>query len=104
MASGSVFSQVANFAAASAFLDWVVTAVEEPPQLPVDGLEASHCGMGATFHFPAVAPAFPERTPGPQAALSQPTCFPVLRAVFHSGVYIGLLSMVPSSTRPPQYS
>src|SRR6185312_4430614 len=91
MASGSVLSQVANLAAASTFFDCVVTAVKEPPQLPVAGLAASHCGMAATFHWPAVDSALPERTPGPQAALSQPTCLPVFRPVFQAGVYMGWL-------------
>src|SRR5690554_2043065 len=101
-ASSLVFNQVANFAAASWCSLWVDTAVEEPPQLPVAGALASHCGMGATFHFPAVSPAFPARTPGAHTAESQPTSVPLLSAAFHSGVYMGLLLMTPSSTSSPQ--
>src|SRR5215213_6427833 len=100
-ASGSVFSQVANFTAASTCFDCDVTAVDEPPQLPFDTSEPQ-LGSGAAFQRPAVSAALPLSTPGPQTAPSQPACVPSLRAAFHSGVYMGLLSMTPSSTRPPQ--
>ena len=75
--------------------------MEEPPHAPVDG-SPSHVGSGAISHLPAVLAALPASTPGAQTALTQPTSLPVLRAVFHSGVYIGLLLMTPSSTSPPQ--
>src|SRR4051795_5127633 len=102
-ALGSLFSHSMNWAACCGCLDWLVTAVAEPPHAPVAGLLASHCGMGAIFHLPAVLAALPSRTPGAQMALSQPTWLPLLSAAFHSGVYIGLLSMTPSCTSPPQY-
>src|ERR1700712_3942940 len=103
VAVGSLFIQAANFAASAGCLDWLVTEVPEPPQLPVAGLLASHCGSGAIFHLPAVAAALPSSTPGAQIALTQPTWVPLFSAAFHAGVYIGLLSMTPLATRPPQY-
>jgi len=91
-----------NFVASFTCLDWVVTAVLEPPQLPVAGLAGSHCGIGAISHFPAVSGALPCSTPGAHTAESHPICAPLLSAAFHSGVYIGLLSITPDSTSPPQ--
>src|SRR5690349_10050042 len=92
-----------NSAASFGCLLWVVTLVAEPPQLPVAGAAAARCGIGAAFPLPLVSWALPSGTPGARAAETQPTCEPSLGAAFHSGVYIGLLSMVPFSTRPPQY-
>src|SRR5450756_2368949 len=103
-ASWLVFSQVMNFTASAGCFDWLVTALAEPPQLPVAGLAGSHCGIGAIIHLPAVSGALPARTPGAQTAESQPISAPELRAAFHSGVYIGLLLITPDSTSPPQYS
>ena len=77
-ASGSVFSQVANSTAASTFFDCDVTAVDEPPQLPL-ATSAPHFGSGAAFHCPAVSAALPLSTPGPHTAPSQPTCVPSFR-------------------------
>src|SRR5512139_2393642 len=102
VASGLVLSQMANLAAASACFDPAVTAVDDPPQLPVFESPAVHWGSGATFHLPAVAGAFPESTPGAQTALGQVSSVPLLSWAFHSGVNMGLLSMAPSLTRPPQ--
>src|SRR5215207_76116 len=101
IASGSVFSHVANSTAASTLSDCVVTAVDEPPQLPFE-MSSPQVGSVAAFQRPAVSAALPESTPGPQTAPSQPTCVPSFRPAFHSGVYIGLLSITPSSTSPPQ--
>ena len=79
-ASGSVFSQVANSTAASTLLRTAsVTAVDEPPQLPLETSPAPTVGSGAAFHLPAVSAALPESTPGPQTAPSQPTCVPSFR-------------------------
>src|SRR3954451_4854991 len=103
-AAGSVLSQTANFVAGAMFLDFAATAVDEPPQLPVLCSPAFHCGISAIFHLPAVSGALPESTPGPQTALGQAIRVPSLSALFHSGVYIGLLSTAPEATRPPQYS
>src|SRR5215207_9735600 len=100
-ASGSVFSHVTNSRAASTFFDCDVTAVDEPPQLPLE-TSVPQFGRGAAFQRPVVSAALPLSTPGPQTAPSHPTCVPSFRPAFHSGVYIGLLSMTPSSTRPPQ--
>src|SRR5690349_14091917 len=102
-AAGSVLSQSANSVAAFCFFEPAVTAVVEPPQLPVRGSAASHCGIGAIAHLPWVLSALPLSTPGAHTALSQPTCVPSLSALFHSGVYIGDLSIAPSATRPCQY-
>src|ERR1044071_3922200 len=102
IASGSVLSQIANSAAASCFFDPAITAVVDPPQLPVRGDDAPHCGRGAMAHLPSVLCALPASTPGAQTALTQPICVPSLRALFHSGVYIGVLSTAPSATRPLQ--
>src|SRR3954453_11649538 len=102
-ALGSLFSHSMNWAACCGCLDWLGTAVAEPPHAPVAGLLGSHCGIGAIFPLPAVLAALPSSTPGAQMALSQPTWLPLLRAAFHSGVYIGLLSMSPLATRSPQY-
>src|SRR6188768_3519395 len=101
-AAGSVFSQAMNCAAWSLCLLWVVTLVAEPPQLPLAGLAASHCGSSAAFHLPLVEAALPSSTPGPQTAPSQPTWVPSLSAAFQSGVYMGELAMTPSCTSPPQ--
>src|SRR5690348_11657558 len=103
-AAGSVLSQIANSVASLACLDLAATAVEEPPQLPVLCSPALHCGSSAMAHLPAVSGALPDSTPGPQTALGQAMRVPSLRALFHSGVYIGCLSMSPEATRPPQKS
>src|SRR3954451_1035264 len=92
VASGSVLSQTANCAAAAACLEAAVTAVVEPPQLPVLFSPAVHCGSGAMAHLPLVSAALPASTPGPQIALGHARSVPSLSALFHSGVYIGLLS------------
>ena len=97
-----MLSQIANFAAASACLEPAVTAVDEPPQLPVLESPAVHCGSGATFHLPAVSGAFPDSTPGAQTALGQVSRVPLLSCAFHSGVNMGLLSIAPSPARSPQ--
>src|SRR5512145_2031312 len=102
VASGSVLSQTANLAAAARWADKAVTAVLEPPQLPVLFSLAVHCGMGAIIHLPCVAAALPESTPGAQIALGQAISVPSFRAAFHSGVYMGWSSTAPSATRPPQ--
>src|ERR1041385_3339126 len=100
----SVFSQAANLAAASWCLESVVTAVEEPPQLPVAFSPADHWGSGAMAHLPLVSGAAVVRVPGAHTAETQAICLPVLSALFQAGVYIGWLSMAPSLTRPPQKS
>src|SRR5689334_4094857 len=102
VACGSVFSQVANCTAASMCLDLAAMAVDEPPQLPVLLSPAFHCGIGAIIHLPLVSAALPDSTPGPQTALGQASRVPSLSALFHSGVYIGCLSMTPVLTRLPQ--
>src|SRR5690349_6698995 len=102
-ASWSEFIHAMNSAASFGCFDWVVTELAEPPQLPVASSPSDHCGMGAIFHLPAVSGALPCSTPGAQIAETQPACVPSLSAAFHSGVYIGLLSMTPFSTRSPQY-
>src|SRR3954471_19174379 len=98
-----VFIHSMNLAASLGCFDCVVTEVAEPPQLPVASSPASHCGSGTMAHLPSVSGALPCRTPGAQMAETQPACEPSLSAAFHSGVYIGLLSMTPLSTRSPQY-
>src|SRR3954453_19475582 len=100
-AVGSVFSHETNSAACFLCLDCVVTPVAEPPHAPLP-LVPSHVGSGAIFHLPAVLAALPASTPGAHTALTQPICLPVLSALFQAGVYIGLLSMTPFWTRPPQ--
>ncbi|CAM5290026.1 hypothetical protein SNARM312S_03942 [Streptomyces narbonensis] len=99
-----MFSQVANSAAAALCFESVVTAVEEPPQLPVAFSPLFHCGRGAMAHLPLVSGAAVVRVPGAQTALTQASCSPVFRALFQAGVYIGWLSTAPSATRPPQKS
>src|SRR5699024_950759 len=42
------------------------------------------------------------RTPGAHTAETHPTWVPLFSAVFHCGVYIGSLSITPSSTSSPQ--
>src|SRR3954451_23117804 len=101
-AFGSVFSQEMNAAACFLCLDWVVTPVAEPPHAPLP-LSPSQVGGGAIFHLPAVLAGLPAGTPGGHPALTQAICLPVLSALFQAGVYIGLLSMTPFWTRPPQY-
>src|SRR5699024_8275912 len=101
-ASVEVLSHSAKRTAASRCRVWVVTAVEEPPQFPVASSPASHCGRGAICQFPSVDPALPDRTPGAHTAETHPTWVPLFSAVFHCGVYIGALSITPSSTSSPQ--
>src|SRR5690242_2520235 len=103
-ARGSVFSQAANFAAAALCGESVVTAVEEPPQLPVTFSPADHCGSGAIAHLPLVCGAAVVRVPGAHTALTQAISLPVFSALFQAGWYIGWLSIAPSLTRPPQKS
>ncbi len=106
-ACGSVFSQVANWAAASAWPALaapVVTPVVEPPQLPVTDSPAFHCGRGAIAHLPLVSGAEPVKTPGAHTALTQAIWLPSFSALLQAGVYIGWLSIAPSLTRPPQKS
>src|SRR5689334_7149702 len=95
-AAGSVFSQVANLTAASLCLLSLLTAVVEPPQLPVTFCPADHWGRGAIAHLPLVCGAAVVSTPGAHTALTQASCWPVSSALFHAGVYMGWLSIVPS--------
>src|SRR5699024_4282231 len=99
-----VFIHSANRTASARWRLSTVTAVEEPPQLPVAFAPASHCGMVDIRQEPAVEPALPARTPGAQAAETQPTWVPLFSATFHSGVYMGSAPITPSSTSPPQNS
>src|SRR3954471_13912874 len=103
-AAWSVLSQTAKSTASFWCLDLAATAVDEPPQLPVLCSPALHCGSSAMAHLPAVSGALPESTPGPQTALGQAIRVPSLRALFHSGVYIGCLSPSPAVTMAPQKS
>src|SRR5687767_12161330 len=102
VAAGSVFIQTANFAASALCLELRVTPVDDPPQLPVLFSPADHCGSGAIVHSPLVPGALPVSTPGAQIALGQASRVPSLSALFHSGVYIGLLSTTPRATRSLQ--
>src|SRR5215467_400061 len=102
VAAGSVFSQMANWAACAMCLDLAATAVDEPPQLPVLLSPGFHCGIAAMAHLPLVSAALPDSTPGPHTALGQAIRVPSLSALFHCGVYIGCLSMRPLETRSPQ--
>lgn len=99
-----MFIHSANRTAAAWCSPPATTAVEEPPQFPVAFSPASHWGILAIFHLPAVEPALPSSTPGAHAAETQPIWVPAFSAAFHCGVYIGSTEMTPSSTRPPQYS
>ena len=78
--------------------------MDEPPQLPVLCSPAVHCGSSAMAHLPLVSGALPASTPGAQIALGQASRVPSLSAVFHSGVYIGLLSMTPLRPGRPSTS
>src|SRR5690606_27607124 len=100
--SGSVLSQVANWAAAARCGDLAATATEEPPQKPVWFSPAFHCGIGAMAHLPSALGALLSSVPGAQTADGQVSSLPSLRALFHSGVKYGVSSMTPSLTRPPQ--
>src|ERR1043165_8757800 len=101
-AAASVLSHTANWVACAMCLLLAATAVDEPPQLPVLCSPAAHCGSSAMAHLPAVSGALPDRTPGPQTALGQAIRVPSLRALFHSGVYMGWLSTSPEATKPLQ--
>ena len=98
VASGSVLSHAANFAAAALFLDPAVTAVVEPPQLPV--LVLAGAPLRHRRHLPlalACRPRCRTARPVPRSRSARRCRVPSLSAAFHSGVYIGWLSTAPSA-------
>src|SRR5690348_8534095 len=99
VAAASVFIHTANFAAASLCLEFFVTPVDDPPQLPVRFSPADHCGSAAIDHLPLVSGALPVSVPGAHTALGHASSVPSLRALFQSGVYIGWSSTTPRVTR-----
>src|ERR1043166_3786431 len=100
----SVFSHVANSPPAWTCFDFDDTAVDEPPQPPVTCAPGVHCGISATAHLPLVSAALPDSTPGAQVALGQAMSVPSSSALFHSGVYIGCLSITPVATRSEEHT
>src|SRR6185437_15231421 len=101
-AVGSVFIQTTNCAAASLCLESVVTAIEEPPQVPVTFEDASHCGSGATPQSSLVSAATPSRVPGPQTPAVQDRIVPLSMALFQAGVQAFSGSICPALSRPSQ--
>src|SRR5215218_2197505 len=101
-ALASVLSQAVNSAAAFLCLEPAATAIDEPPQNPLNCSPALHCGSGAMAHLPLPLGALLDSTPGAQTADAQLSSLPSLSAAFHSGVHWACVSTTPSLARPPQ--
>src|SRR3954462_9358832 len=82
-ASSLVFSQVANSAASFGCFEVLVTAMAEPPQMPVVVSPAFQAGSGAAAHLPAVSAAMFGNCAGAQEALIQPARVPSFISAFH---------------------
>src|ERR1041384_977943 len=98
----SVFIHSTNCAAASLCLESVVTAIADPPQLPVTLAEASHCGSGATPQSSLVSGPTVDSVPGPHTPAVQDKMVPSSMALFQAGVQAFSGSSCPALSRPSQ--